>query len=98
VRKALEGVPARVVVVAPDAQDVAKEHYVRELSARTTVAIGNGRNDSRMLREAALGMVVVQEEAAAIASVTAADIACPSIAVALDLLLNPRRLVATLRS
>lgn len=98
VRKALEGLPAEVVVLPPDGQDVAKGRYVRELGAGNTVAIGNGRNDSQMLREAVLGIVVVQEEAAALQAVSGADIACAHITVALDLLAKPRRLLATLRS
>jgi soluble P-type ATPase len=60
-------------------------------------AIGNGRNDQLMLAAAALGIAVVQEEGAAIESLSAADVVLPDIRSALDLLLFPKRLIATLR-
>ena len=60
--------------------------------------MGNGRNDRLMLDEAALGVVVVQREGAAVETLLAADVVCQSIVDALDLLLNPLRLKATLRS
>jgi soluble P-type ATPase len=50
-----------------------------------------------MLGEAALGIAVVGPEGAASASLAAADVVCGSILVALDLLLEPRALAATLR-
>ncbi len=74
-----------------------KEKFVRDLGARETVAIGNGRNDVGMLRSAALGIVVVGGEGAASSALLAADIVTKSAADALDLLLFPKRLVASLR-
>ena len=60
--------------------------------------MGNGRNDALMLKEAALGIAVIQEEGGAVETLLAADIVTHSVLVALDLLLNPLRLTATLRS
>jgi soluble P-type ATPase len=51
-----------------------------------------------MLKEAALGIAVIQEEGGAIKTLLAADIVMRSILDALDLLLHPLRLTATLRS
>jgi len=45
-----------------------------------------------------LGIAVLQTEGAAVAAFIAADILAPGIADALDLLLHPLRLAATLRS
>jgi soluble P-type ATPase len=50
-----------------------------------------------MLAAAALGIAVVGPEGAAGAAVRAADVVCASIVDALDLLLDERLLVATLR-
>jgi len=74
-----------------------KAALVRSLGAAHTVAIGNGRNDAAMLREAALGLAVVGPEGAAGATLAAADVVCRSIVEALDLLLDDRTLVSTLR-
>jgi soluble P-type ATPase len=97
-RRELQDVNCRLAVLGPKAQDRAKAAYVRRLGARRTVCIGNGRNDRLMLRAAALGIAVVQAEGAARESVMAADVIAASVLDALDLLIEPRRLLATLRS
>ncbi|HEX8959686.1 MAG TPA: HAD hydrolase family protein [Solirubrobacterales bacterium] len=74
-----------------------KAEHIRRLGADQVVAIGNGANDARMLREAALGIAVVGAEGAAVAALREADVVVTDVLAALDLLRNPRRLVATLR-
>jgi P-type E1-E2 ATPase len=78
-------------------QAEAKAGYVRGLGADRVVAIGNGANDALMLAEAALGMCVLGPEGTALACLVHADVVVTSVTDALDLLLHPRRLVATLR-
>jgi len=75
-----------------------KAALVGELGAERVVAIGNGANDAAMLQQATLGIAVMGNEGLAAACLTAADVVVPSIESALDLLLYPRRLVATLRT
>lgn len=79
-------------------QAAAKLRYVETLGAERCAAIGNGRNDRLMLKAAALGIVVMQGEGAAVETLLAADLVVPDIGAALELLLHSRRLVATLRS
>ena len=74
-----------------------KARHVLELGADRCAAIGNGANDVAMLDAAALGIAVVGPEGAAASAVRDADIVCASILDALDLLLDERALVATLR-
>jgi soluble P-type ATPase len=94
----LNGLPVTLVFAPADEQDVAKLDYVRALGVHGVVAIGNGRNDRRMLRAAALGIAVVQREGASMETLRGADAVCSSVLDALALLHEPRRLVATLRS
>lgn len=75
-----------------------KEDHVRVLGADSVVAIGNGVNDVLMLRAAALGIAVIGAEGLAAAALREADIVVTRIEDALDLLLQPRRLAATLRA
>ena len=96
-RAQLEGVPCRLTVLPAAGQDRSKARYVRRLGAKWTASIGNGRNDRLMIRQAALGIVVVQGEGAAAETVKAADVICPTVASAFGLLRNSDRLVATLR-
>jgi P-type E1-E2 ATPase len=85
----------RLVRGRPEAEQ--KAALVRKIGSESVVAIGNGENDVLMLREARLGIAVLGEEGLATAALDAADVLASSIVSALDLLLKPKRLVATLR-
>jgi P-type E1-E2 ATPase len=98
VRERVAQWPAAVTVIPREQEAEAKADYVRQLGGAQTAAIGNGRNDRLMLKEAALGIALVQEEGAAVQALLAADVVTCDILAALDLLLNPARLTATLRS
>jgi len=94
----LEGVDCRLTVLEAGRQDRAKVNFVNRLGADLTASIGNGRNDALMLAASALGVAVVLGEGASSASLGAADIVCTDIVSALELLMHPLRLTATLRS
>lgn len=94
----LEGVNCRLTVLEPGRQDQAKVNFVNRLGADRTASIGNGRNDALMLAASALGIVVILAEGASTVSLNAADIVCTDIVSALELLVHPLRLTATLRS
>ncbi|MDR3567780.1 MAG: HAD hydrolase family protein [Syntrophobacteraceae bacterium] len=98
VGKELADLPCRVFVIATENQAEAKAEYLRQLGPQKCVAIGNGRNDALMLKAAALGIAVVQAEGASVEALFSADVLSRDILEALDLLLNPLRLVAALRS
>ncbi len=96
--ESLEGIECQLSVLSADAQDTGKLNYVKGLGAEHVVCVGNGRNDRLMLRAAALGIAVILAEGAAADTVAAADIVCTHIVSALELLQNPLRLIATLRT
>jgi len=98
VESRLKDVPCKITVLPLEKQDVAKLEYIKQLGTDRTVCIGNGRNDRLMLKAAALGIAVVLEEGAAVETVMDADVVFTGINSALDLLSNPLRLTATLRS
>jgi soluble P-type ATPase len=97
-RKGLEGLPCELIVLPAGDQAARKLRHVEKLGADSTVCVGNGANDAMMLGMAAVGIAVILEEGAARETIESADVVCTSVASALDLLLNPVRLVATLRS
>jgi len=74
-----------------------KADFVASLNPQSVVAIGNGANDAQMLKLATLGIAVVQAEGASVQALMNADIICTSIIDGLNLLLNPKRIAATLR-
>jgi soluble P-type ATPase len=94
---ALRGVPCKLTILVGGSEDRAKAAYVRRLGALRSVCIGNGRNDRLMLRQAALGIAVIHAEGAALASIVESDIVVNDVRDALDLLLEPARVIATLR-
>ncbi len=74
-----------------------KAWYVQQLGPDKVVAFGNGANDAGMLRLAAIGIAVLATEGVAISALQAADILSHGPIDAIELLLTPKRLVATLR-
>jgi P-type E1-E2 ATPase len=95
---ALAEVAERLGVEATVVRDgQAKLSALLELGPARCAAIGNGANDAPMLEAAAVGVAVVGPEGASAAVLRAADVVCASILDALDLLLEERVLVATMR-
>jgi P-type E1-E2 ATPase len=74
-----------------------KRHYVEQLGPAHVIAFGNGVNDVAMLRLAAIGVAVLAGEGMTISALQAADVLALGPVDAIELVLNPKRLVATLR-
>jgi len=74
-----------------------KKDYIDSLGADTSLAIGNGNNDKKMLQTAQVGIAVLGDEGCATQALLASDIVCKSIQNALELPLHSKRLLATLR-
>ena len=98
VRNKVGSVHCQVHVIGEGEQDKKKAEYLNALGADCVVAIGNGRNDAIMLSEAALGISVLQNEGMSPLAMTSSDICCKDINDALELLLKPDRVKATLRN
>lgn len=97
VKKQTAGLPLTVDIIMKENQAAEKLKYIRKLGLQKTAAIGNGRNDGLMLEAARLGIACIQAEGAAGHTIAKADIIVKDINDALDLLINPLRLKATLR-
>jgi len=74
-----------------------KLRIVLKKGKNNTVSIGNGCNDISMLKESVIGICIVGGEGASAEAMMASDLVVPTINDALDLLLKPHRLRATLR-
>jgi len=92
--KQLEGLPVELRRIQTG-QD--KVDFLAGLNGSQAAAIGNGRNDVGMVHGAALGIAVIGPEGCCTELIGAAKVVCHDILSALDLLLNPLRLKATLR-
>ena len=96
-RNELTGTPVHFRLIKKEAQDKQKEAFVRELGPENCFAVGNGKNDHLMLKTSAIGVAVIQSEGASAVTVVDSDVVVTDIRNALMLLLNSKRLVATLR-
>jgi soluble P-type ATPase len=93
----LEGINCEIHILTGDDHDSQKESYITNLGAEGVIAFGNGKNDRLMLKNAKIGVAVCLDEGCAMDTLQEADILVSSTRDALDLLLNPKRMKATLR-
>lgn len=96
-RKMCEGLPLTIMTFPGDSAMYEKQRIIRELGADVSMAVGNGRNDVLMCREAVLSAAVIGEEGAFSGLISETTVTVCSIEDALDLLIKPKRLIATLR-
>ena len=73
------------------------EKLQKALEYEPYIGVGNGNNDVRMLENAELAICVIGEEGASVEALLASDIVVKDIRDAINLLLNEKRLIATLR-
>jgi len=83
------------VVIAKDAE--AKRQYLEDLNPDLCIAIGNGNIDGEMLASAGLGIAVIGDEGCATAAILKADLLVKSIHHAFEMILDPTKLIATLK-
>jgi soluble P-type ATPase len=93
----LENVNCKLVKIAKQDQAYSKLEYVSGIGKEYTVCIGNGNNDRLMLKEARLGIALVQEEGACVETLLSSNVVCKSIIDAFGYFKEPKRLIATLR-
>ncbi|MFO7890505.1 MAG: HAD hydrolase family protein [bacterium] len=96
-RAGLKGLSCTLSILVSDNQTEKKAEYIQKLGLEKVICIGNGSNDSQMIKKACLGIAVMQAEGISSESLQSADIVCCSILDALDLLLHPKWLIAVKR-
>ena len=94
----LDGLPCTLHILPKEEQAKGKLQFVEQLGSKHCIAMGNGRNDRLMLEEAAVGICLMQNEGASRDAIIKSDLVVNSINNACELLLNEKRIIATLRS
>lgn len=97
VEESCAGLPVAVNKLSRGNEAEQKQVFVRSLLVEKTAAIGNGANDYLMLSDACFSIVVLGGEGMCAKVFTVSDIIVPDIRTGLDLFLNPKRIIATLR-
>jgi soluble P-type ATPase len=95
--KEIQELQAELVRIPGKDSKNAKLEFLKTLRPEATAAIGNGNNDQLVLREAGLGIAILESEGMSVAALKNADMVVKDISDAFDLLLKPKRLIATLR-
>lgn len=75
----------------------AKNNELIKLNKDNTIVVGNGNNDSLMLKNAVIGITVLGEEGATVKSILNSDVVVPNPISALDFLLDEKIMSGTLR-
>ncbi len=86
------GIDWKLAKNATDKRDLALT-----MKPKTCASIGNGRIDLELMKAVALRIVTLQSEGVHVETLLNSDIIIPTITDALDLFLDPQRLIATLR-
>ena len=74
-----------------------KRAFVESIGAKRTVCVGNGNIDVEMFKVAGLSICTIQAEGATTRALLEADIVVIHIKHALEILLDPDKVIATLR-
>lgn len=90
--------PVTTRVVNSAYQQQEKLEYIEALGAEKVCAVGNGNVDADMMKRAELGIAILGPEGLSPKALSAADVLMPNIINALESLVNPARLKATLRT
>jgi soluble P-type ATPase len=93
----IQDLKAELMKVPGEDSKTGKLKFLRTLRPEATVAVGNGSNDQFILKESALGIAVLGKEGLSLAAMKHADLVVKEISDAINLLLKPKRLIATLR-
>jgi len=76
----------------------AKNNELEKLGKRETIAIGNGNNDSLMLKNALFGILLIGREGATTKSLLNSDVIFTDTLDILDFLKDEKAIIGTLRS
>jgi soluble P-type ATPase len=98
VKDALKNANVKIYILNQENEDLQKENFVKSLGSEHVIALGNGKNDRKMVKTAEIGIAVLLQEGCAVETLLNSDIVVKSPVDALDLILNPKRLIAVLRT
>ena len=97
VEQELEEFNLKVKILKSSKHSQEKADFIKELNPNITVAIGNGNNDIKMLKTAKLSIAIIGKEGCATNTMLQSDIVCHNINDVIELFLEQKRLIATLR-
>ncbi|RXJ86385.1 HAD family hydrolase [Arcobacter sp. CECT 8985] len=98
VERELKNTNCKVITISKEKQDEKKLEFIKSLDSKTTLCVGNGRNDTLMLKESIIGISILQDEGLCTQTLLSSDILVNSIFDVFGFLKDKNRLIATLRN
>ncbi|EOD01560.1 HAD family hydrolase [Caldisalinibacter kiritimatiensis] len=97
VREYLKDTNVKLHIISKENGTQDKVDFIKNLGLENCVAVGNGNNDSLMLKEAGLGICILGKEGCATNTLLNSDLVIKSIEDCIELFFNTDRLKASLR-
>ena len=93
----VQALKAELVTIPANESKNGKRDFLHTLRPEATLSVGNGNNDAFILKDSVLGIAVLGKEGLSLAAMKNADLVVKDVFDAMDLLLKPKRMIATLR-
>ncbi|RKD22126.1 Soluble P-type ATPase [Caminicella sporogenes DSM 14501] len=97
VKENFEGLNVDIHIISKGNERLDKYEFVKYLGFDKTITVGNGNNDLLMIKESAIGICVLGREGLATETFINSDIIVNNIVDVFDMIIEKRRLIATLR-
>jgi len=97
VKSQIDDLPVKLVSLFSKNHTEEKALFIEDLGKDRCISIGNGNNDVKMLKSAKIGIAIMGCEGCSSEAINSADIVCRDIIDALNLIIQPSRLEATMR-
>ena len=97
VQKELKDFNLNIKILHSDNHTKEKESFIKSFKDGDVVSFGNGNNDALMLKASSISIAIIEGEGCSKEALLNSTLICKDIDDAINLLLNPKRLIATLR-
>jgi len=93
----IRGIDVKLHIISEENGSSDKLKFIENLGSEYCVAVGNGVNDSLMVKSAEVGICILGDEGCSVKTLLNSDIVIKNIEDCIDMLLDTNRLKATLR-
>ncbi|MDM8533466.1 ATPase P [Clostridiaceae bacterium HSG29] len=97
VKRAFKNTDVNIHIIDSIDGTIQKKEFVEEVGSNKTIALGNGRNDELMLKEAIISVAILNDEGVSLKALNNADFLLKDINHFFEMIEEPKKLVAILR-
>jgi soluble P-type ATPase len=97
VENAFKNTVINVHIIGKNNESQDKKEFIKKVGSNKTIALGNGRNDELMLKEAIISIAVLNDEGISVKTLNNADFLIKDINNFFDMIDEPKKLIAILR-